>query len=43
MKLSHPKYGKGIVISSTAKEIRCDFGKFGEKSFAPQWAALKIL
>ena len=43
MKISHPKYGKGIVTSSTAKEIRCDFGKFGEKSFAPQWAALKKL
>ena len=43
MKISHPKYGKGIVISSTAKEIICDFGKFGEKSFAPHWAALKKL
>ncbi|MGZ2371398.1 ATP-dependent helicase [Ancylomarina sp. YFZ004] len=43
MKVSHPKYGKGIVVSSTDKEITCDFGKFGEKSFAPQWAALKIL
>ncbi|MRT94345.1 ATP-dependent helicase [Ancylomarina sp. 16SWW S1-10-2] len=43
MKISHPKYGEGIVISSTAKEITCDFGKFGEKSFAPQWANLKKL
>lgn len=43
MKISHPKYGKGIVISSTAKEIICEFGKFGEKSFAPQWANLKPL
>jgi len=43
MKISHPKYGKGIILSSTDKEIRCDFGKFGEKSFAPQWATLKVL
>ena len=43
MRISHPKYGKGIVISSTDKEIVCEFGKFGEKSFAPQWATLKKL
>jgi DNA helicase-2/ATP-dependent DNA helicase PcrA len=43
MKISHPKYGKGIVISSTTKEITCDFGKFGEKSFAPQWVSLTQL
>jgi len=43
MRISHPKYGEGIVINSTLKEITCDFGKFGEKSFAPQWATLKKL
>lgn len=43
MKISHPKYGEGTVISSTDKEIICEFGKFGEKSFAPQWATLKKL
>jgi len=43
MKVKHPKYGEGLVISSTLNEIVCEFGKFGEKSFAPQWAALKKL
>ena len=43
MKIRHPKYGEGTVISSTDKEILCEFGKFGEKSFAPQWATLKKL
>jgi len=43
MKISHSKYGEGLVISSTQKEIVCEFGKFGEKSFAPQWAPLKAI
>ncbi|MFA8436850.1 MAG: ATP-dependent helicase [Marinifilaceae bacterium] len=40
IKVKHPKYGEGVILKSNAKEIVCEFGKFGEKSFSPQWAPL---
>jgi DNA helicase-2/ATP-dependent DNA helicase PcrA len=41
MKVKHPKYGEGIILSCTLKDIHCDFGKFGEKSFAIAWSPLE--
>ncbi|TKG93772.1 hypothetical protein EYV94_16135 [Puteibacter caeruleilacunae] len=40
MKVKHPKYGEGQVVSCSNDEVLCSFGKFGEKGFAPQWAPL---
>ncbi|MGQ1911310.1 ATP-dependent helicase [Marinifilum sp. RC60d5] len=39
-KVKHPKYGKGIIVSCNNQDVVCDFGKFGEKSFASAWAPL---
>lgn len=40
IKVKHPKYGKGIIVSCNNQDVVCDFGKFGEKSFASAWAPL---
>lgn len=39
-KIKHPKYGEGIIVSCTNQDVICDFGKYGEKSFATAWAPL---
>ena len=39
-KVKHPKYGTGEIISANTQDVICDFGKFGEKSFASAWAPL---
>ncbi|BAX81891.1 ATP-dependent helicase [Labilibaculum antarcticum] len=40
MKIKHPKYGEGIILSSNLNEITCNFDKFGKKSFAAAWASI---
>ena len=42
-KVKHPKYGEGVVLSCNEKEVVCEFGKFGEKSFALAWCNLETL
>jgi DNA helicase-2/ATP-dependent DNA helicase PcrA len=39
-KVKHAKYGEGIILQCSDKDIVCDFGKYGEKSFAIAWAPL---
>lgn len=39
-KVKHPKYGTGEIKSCNEQDVVCDFGKFGEKSFASAWAPL---
>ena len=39
-KVKHAKYGEGTILQCSGKDVVCDFGKYGEKSFAIAWAPL---